>query len=146
MKILIQNKKIGLDWRILETFQAGIELQGFEVKSLKNNHGSLASAQAIFSKGELWLIGVDIPPYQPNNAPPGYENQRNRRLLLNRKELNYLSGKLNEKGLHLIPSKIYLKDNLIKVELALCRRKQKTDRREDIKKEISRREMRNFKI
>lgn len=146
MKILIQNKKIGLDWRILETFQAGIELQGFEVKSLKGNRGSLASSQAILSKGELWLIGADIPPYQPNNTPPGYESQRNRRLLLRREELNYLYGKLNEKGLRLIPSKIYLKDNLIKIELGLCRRKQKTDKREDIKKEISRREMRNSKF
>ena len=145
MANLSENRKARFDYVVLENFTAGLELKGFEVKSAKSGHANLAGAQAIFRGGEFWLVGVDIPPYQAKNTPKDYDGARSRRLLLNREEINYLSGKLREKGLSLIPLKLFLKNNLIKVELALVRHKNKTDKRELIKKEIARREMKNIR-
>lgn len=134
MKIISENKKAYFDYEILDRYEAGVELRGFEVKSAKNGRFNIAGSYVILRGGEAWLINSDIPPYQPKNTPPDYDSKRNRRLLLNRKEIKFLSGKLQEKGLTLLPLKIYIKNNLIKLELGLARHKKEYDKRETIKK------------
>ncbi len=142
MANLSENRKARFDYAVLENFTAGLELKGFEVKSAKSGRANLAGAQAIYRGGEFWLVGMDIPPYQANNTPKDYDSRRSRRLLLNRQEINYLAGRLREKGSSLIPLKLFSKNNSVKVELGLARRAKKSDKREIIKKEIARREMR----
>ncbi|MCL5733180.1 MAG: SsrA-binding protein SmpB [Patescibacteria group bacterium] len=142
MASLSENRKARFDYAVSENLTAGLELKGFEVKSAKNGRANLAGAQAIYRGGEFWLVGVDIPPYQPKNIPADYDSRRSRRLLLTHQEINYLAGRLKEKGSTLIPLRLFLKNNFVKVELGLAHRKKKTDKREIIKKEIARREMR----
>lgn len=143
MASLSENRRARFDYIILKNFVAGLELKGIEVKSVRAGRANIAGAQVIFRGGELWLVGADISPYQPKNTSPNYDSHRNRRLLLNHREINYLAGKLQEKTLNLIPLKLFLKNNFIKVELGMARRKKKTDKREIIKREIARREMRS---
>jgi SsrA-binding protein len=142
MASLSENRRARFDYTVLENFTAGLELKGFEAKSAKNGRANLAGAQAICRGREFWLVGADIPPYQANNYPKDYDSRRSRRLLLSRQEINYLAGRLREKGLSMIPLKLFLKNNFVKVELGLARRTKKSDKREIIKKEIARREMR----
>jgi SsrA-binding protein len=105
-QVFIQN--------ILEKFEAGIELKGFEVKSLREGRGSLKGSYVRIKNGEAFIVNFNIPPYQPKNTPKDYDENRERRLLLKRKEINYLIGKSNEKGLTIIPTKVYSKGNLIR--------------------------------
>ncbi len=143
MASLSENRKARFDYAVLENFTAGLELKGFEAKSAKSGRANLAGAQAVYRGGEFWLIGMDIPPYQANNSPEDYDSRRSRRLLMNREEINYLAGRLREKGLMMIPLKLFSKNNFVKVELGLARHTKKSDKRETIKKEIARREMRS---
>lgn len=140
---LIDNKKLGLTYSISETIQAGIELFGFEVKSLRQKLGSLEGARVIVRGGEAFVVGMYIPAYQPANTPKHYDEHRTRRLLLTKKELAYLAGIEQAKTLTLIPSSLYLTNRLIKCEVALCKKKQAHDKRETIKKDIARRELRD---
>ena len=142
MEILILNKKVRLNYETLETYEAGIELLGFEVKALRQKKGELAAAHVSVRGGEAYLIGVTIPPYQPSNTPKGYEPDRNRRLLLSKKEIAALSGAEDKKGLTIVPILMYNKGRKIKVQIAVVRGKKKFDKRQTIKKRETERDMR----
>ncbi len=138
----LEYKKLGLTYTVTQTFTAGIELLGFEVKSLKTGLGSLDGSKVIVRGGEAYAVGIYIPPFQPANTPAGYDNNRTRRLLLTKDEIRELSHLEQTKGLTIIPSVVYTHNNLIKCEIAVCKKKQASDKRESIKQEISRRELR----
>lgn len=142
-KILAENKKAYFDYDILEKFEAGIELTGHEVKSAKMGRASLKSAHGIIRGGEAFVIGLEISSFQPNNTPEDYDPKRVRKILLNQKEINYLTGKLQEK-LTLITTKMYSKGGLIKIELGLGKGRKKKDKREYLKKREVDREIRKF--
>lgn len=145
MKSLAENRRARFDYAVLETYEAGIELTGQEVKSVKSNRASLAGSFALIRGGEAWLTNAQIPPYQAGNAPPDYDASRTRRLLLSKNEIKSLEGKLHEKGYTLVPLRMYLKRNLVKVELGLARSKKHADRRQDIKKKEDIREARRLR-
>lgn len=131
---LIQNKKVRLNYEITETFQAGMELFGLEVKSLREGHGSLDGAYVIIRGNEAFLVGATIPPYQPSNTPKSYDPLRNRRLLLTKKEIARLSGFEKQKGLTITPISVYNKSSKIKIDIGVAKGKKKYDKRESIKK------------
>lgn len=133
MPVLIENKKIFFDYDILEKFEAGIELFGFEVKSLKNKRGFLKGSRVIIRGGEAFIVGMEISAFQPKNAPKDYDSQRTRRLLITKKEIKYLAGKSEESGLTLAPLAIYNKGRLVKLRFALAKGLKKRDKREKIK-------------
>lgn len=139
---LVVNKKIGLDYEILETFEAGLELLGFEVKSIRNRQGSLIGSYVTVRGGEAFLIGADIPPYQEKNTPESYNSRRNRRLLLTKPEIEKLASLEAQKGLTIAPISVYNKGSKVKIEIALVRGKKKFDKRQDIKKRTTDREIR----
>jgi len=141
MKVLTENKKAYFDYQILEKFDAGLVLLGTEVKSIKLGRINLAGSYVVFKGEELYLIGAKIPPYQPKNAPPDYEPERSRKLLLNKAEIKKLIGKTKQKGLTLIPLKVYTKHAKIKLEFGIGRGKKKIDKRESIKKREAEREI-----
>ena len=138
---LVLNKKLTLNYVIVSTYEAGIELFGFEVKSLREKQGSLDGSRIIIRGGEAFLIGAYIPPYQPANTDKSYDPYRTRKLLLKKSEIEELYNKEQTKTLTLCPVSLYLKKNLIKCEVAVCKKKDNKDRREDIKKDIARREL-----
>lgn len=139
---LIENKKVGLDYEILETFEAGLELLGFEVKSLRARQGSLLGSHVTIRGGEAYLIESNIPPFQMNNTPDSYNPRRNRRLLLTTPEIHKLASLEAKKGLTIVPISVYNKGRKIKVEIAIVRGKKKHDKRQDIKKRDTDREVR----
>ena len=130
MANLVENPKARFNYEIQETLEAGIELLGHEVKALKARQGSLEGAYVIVRGGEAYAVNIFIPPYQENNTPSGYEPRRNRRLLLNKKEIAELSGD----DLTIVPIAIYNKGDFIKVSVAIVRGKKKYDKRETAKK------------
>jgi len=142
MPALVDNKKAHFNYEILDKFDAGIELLGFEVKSVKNHRGSLEGAFVIIRGGEAYLIGANIPPYQAQNTPPDYDPVRNRRLLLTKKEIAELAEKGGNKALTIVPLSMYNKGVKIKVSIATVRGKKKYDKRETIKKKEVGRELR----
>ena len=139
---LIESKKLHLTNIITDTKEAGIELFGFEVKSLRKKQGSLDGAKVIIRGGEAFLVGAYIPPFQPANTPKNYDSYRTRRLLFNKAELLDLYNLEQSKTLTLAPHSLYLKNTYIKCGVAVCKKKDSRDKREDIKKDISKREMR----
>lgn len=141
MQILLENKKAYFDYEILEKFVAGLALKGFEVKSLKNKRGNLAGSRVIIRGSEAFVVGMEIPPYQPKNTAADYEPQRTRKLLLTKKEISYLEGKSRERGLTLIPLKLYNIKGLIKLEFAVVKGKKKYDKREKIKERETKRKI-----
>lgn len=141
MATLIANKKISFNYEILEQLEAGIELFGYEVKSLREKHGSLEGAHVGIRGGEAFLLGADIPAYQPANAPENYDAKRARRLLLAKHEIQTLIGKEKQKGLTLVPVSMYTKGRHIKVSLAVVRGKKQYDKRQTIKKRDTEREL-----
>jgi len=145
--MLIQNKKAHFDYEILEKFTAGIELLGFEVKSIRGKQGSLEGAYVTIRGGEAYLINASIPPFQPGNTPKDYDPIQNRRLLLTKKEISELAGQENKKGLTIIPLSMYNKGRKIKVDIAVARGKKKFDKRETLKARDAKREIeRTLKI
>lgn len=141
-KVYSENKKAYYDYEILEKFEAGMVLLGQEVKSIRAGHITLSGSYVVInSKGEPGLIGSKIPPYQPNNAPADYNIERTRKLLLNKKEIDYLQDRAKNKGFSLIPLKVYDKSGRIKLEFALARGKKKYDKKESIKKRDVQREV-----
>jgi SsrA-binding protein len=142
---LAENRRARFDHEIVDTIEAGIELQGPEVKSVKTGHFELSGSYALIRRNELWLLNSKIPPYQANNMPEGYEPERSRRLLLKKEEISALTGKLKEKGWSLIPLHAYLKHGIIKLALGLGRARNKGDKREHIKKrDLERETQRKF--
>src|SRR3989338_6707999 len=143
--ILLENKKAYFDYEVLEKLGAGLELLGREVKSLRNKQGSLAGSRALMRGGEAYLVGMTITPYQTKNRPnppDGGAEQRTVKLLLTKKEINYLAGKAEEKGLTIIPLNIHERGKKIKAEIGLARGKKKFEKKEKIKKRDTEREMR----
>lgn len=141
MSILAENKKAYFNYQIIENFNAGISLIGQEVKSVKTRGVNLAGSYVVLKNEEAYWIGAKIPPYQPKNAPPDYEPERSRKLLLRKKEIKYLIGKVKEKGLTLVPLKLYTKKGTIKMEFAIVKGKKQFDKRESIKKKEAKREI-----
>lgn len=139
---LISNKKAYFDYEILQKYEAGIELLGFEVKSLKGGQGSLLGAYIAVRGGEAFVVNMQIPPYQPANTPTNYDPLRTRRLLLTKKEISQLLGEEGQKGLTIVPLSVYNKGRKLKVEIAVVRGKKKYDKRQAIKKRDSDREIR----
>lgn len=143
MPIITTNKRAYFDYNILETFEAGIEFFGFEVKSIRAGRINLAGSYVLIRGNQAWLLNADIPPYQPKNAPQDYDSKRTRRLLLKKSEIKNLIGRIQEKGLTLLPLKVYTKNRKIKLEIGLAKSRKKADKRElikkrDIEREISR--------
>ena len=137
------NKRANFDYEISQKFEAGIELLGFEVKAAKSGRMNIAGSYAVIRDGQAWLLNADIPPYQPGNTPADYNSKRSRRLLLKNAEIKYLTGKSQEKGLTILPLRVYLRKGLVKLELGIGRSRKKQDKREvirsrEIQREISR--------
>ena len=142
---LTENKRAYFDYEILEKYEAGIELSGQEVKSIKTGRINLAGSHIIIRGNEAWLLNADIPPYQPKNAPVNYDPKRARRLLLHKSEIAGLTGKTKEKGLTLLPLKVYIKGQKIKIEIGLGKSRKKADKREAIRKREIEKEIRRIK-
>lgn len=138
---LVINKKARFNYEITETFRAGLELVGYEVKSLKARHGSLDGAYVVVRGGEAFIINMEVPAYQPKNTPPEYDSRRNRRLLLTKTEIEALSGAEIKKGLTIIPLMVYNEGRKVKVEIGIARGKKQFDKREAIKKRESDRDI-----
>ncbi len=134
MSVVSVNKRARFDYEILETYEAGIELKGFEVKAVKTGHINLAGAYVIIRTNQAWLINADIPPYQPKNTPPDYDSKQSRRLLLHSSEIKRLVGRTQEKGLTLVPLEVYIKNRRIKLKVGLAKSRKEFDKRELIKK------------
>ena len=132
-KLIVDNRRARYDYELLERFEAGLVLTGTEVKSLRQGRASLGQAFADLRDGELWLVGAEIATYDQGNIA-NHEPARDSKLLLHRSELASLHGKVREKGLTLVPTRMYWKDGRAKVELALARGKQTIDKRRDIAK------------
>jgi SsrA-binding protein len=134
------NRRARHKFEVLERMEAGIELQGSEVKSLRDGKAQINEAYAVVDRGEVWLRGAHIPPYAPA-SDQNHDPDRQRKLLLHRREIERLIGKTAERGLTMVPTRIYFKGNLAKVELALARGKEGRDRRRDIQKRDVQREI-----
>jgi SsrA-binding protein len=137
-----ENRKARFDYEIIEKYEAGIELIGNEVKSVRGGQMSLEGAFVIVRGGEAFLINANIPAYQIKNAPKDYDPLRNRKLLLTKKELIELADNDKNKSLTIVPISVYNKSRKIKVEVALVKGKKKFDKRETIKKRETDREIR----
>ncbi|MCD6149136.1 SsrA-binding protein SmpB [bacterium] len=134
MKVLAENKRAFHNYEILERFNAGISLLGQEVKSIRTRGVGLAGSYVIIRQNEVFWVGAKISPYQPKNAPPDYNPERSRKLLLKKSEIKYLIGKSRQRGLTLLPLKVYTKGSKIKLEIGLAKGRRKVDKRERIKK------------
>lgn len=134
MTVFSENRKAYFDYEILEKFEAGLVLSGAEVKSIRGGRMNLTGSYVNFHNGEPYLIGASIAPYQPKNQPIDYDPSRTRKLLFNKKEIDYFLGKTKQKGLTLIPLKVYNKGRRIKIEIGLARGKKQYDKRATIAK------------
>ncbi|MFZ2500996.1 MAG: SsrA-binding protein SmpB [Minisyncoccia bacterium] len=138
--ILIEYKKALMKFAPIETFSAGLELLGTEVKSLRAKQGSLDGARVVVRGGEAFIVGMTIPPYQQANTAKDYDPERTRRLLLEKKEIHTLAIEEAKKGLTIIPLEVYSSGRLVKARIAIVRGKSKFDHREDLKKRDASRE------
>jgi len=143
MEIISRNKKARFNYEILERFEAGISLKGTEVKSIRNKNISLEESYAQIKDNEVFLLNLHISPYEQGNRE-NHEPTRIRKLLLHRQEIKKLIGVTQQKGLTLLPVTLYIKNGIIKVELALGRGKRLVDKREDLKKKAVEREIDRF--
>ena len=146
MKLIANNKKAYHDYFILETYEAGIALHGTEVKSLRMGKCSIKEAFIRVENEEVYVYGMHISPYEKGNIF-NKDPLRVRKLLLHKSEIRKLLGKTKEKGMTLVPLKVYFKDSLVKVEIGLARGKKMYDKRADIAKKDQRRELeKDFKV
>lgn len=141
-QIYADNKKAYFDYEIIEKYEAGLVLIGQEVKSIRNGKINLSGSYVVFKDNQPEMIGTKIPPYQVKNAPADYNSERSRKLLLNKKEIDYLAGKVKERGFSLVPLKVYNKNGRIKLEFGLAKGKKKFNKKESIKKRDTDREIR----
>ncbi len=139
-KIIATNRKASFNYHLMEKFEAGLQLVGSEVKSLRTASANISEAYAVMKKGELWLINANINPYDPANYL-NHKPKRDRKLLLHKRELLKIDQKLKERGLTLVPTKIYFKEGRAKCEIALAKGKKSYDKRESIKKRDINREL-----
>lgn len=136
------NRKASFDYSLERTFQAGIVLQGSEIKSLRARNLSLGDGYVQERNGELWLLGVHIAPYEKSDSFEQSDPVRPRKLLLHRKEINQILSRIKEKGYTLIPTKVYIERGRAKVEVALAKGKKQYDKRETIQKRDAERAIR----
>ena len=139
-KLIADNRRARHDYELLERFEAGLVLTGTEVKSLRDGRASLAQAFADVRDGEVWLVGAEISTYEQGNIA-NHVPTRDRKLLLHRGEIASLYGKVRERGLTLVPTRMYWKDGRAKVEIALARGKQTIDKRRDLQKRDAQRQI-----
>jgi SsrA-binding protein len=139
-KLIVQNRRARHEYQVLDSFEAGIELRGTEVKSLRAGQITLKDSYADVQSGEMYLIGAHINPYEQGNIY-NHDPERPRKLLMHKHEIERLSSQVAEKGLTLIPLRVYFKDGRAKVELGLCRGKQTHDKRATIRERDAKREM-----
>lgn len=148
LKIIASNRKAYHEFHILEKFEAGLELSGSEVKSLREGRASLKEGYCLVRKGEVWAVGLHISPYS-HTGYSGHEPVRDRRLLLNRREIGKLQKAVDQKGMTIVPLRIYFKSGWAKLEIALAKGKHHYDKKEALKaKDLKRhteREMRNYR-
>jgi SsrA-binding protein len=130
-KLIAENRRARHDYQLLDRFEAGLVLTGTEVKSLRDGRATLAQSWAEVRDGEAWLMGAEIATYDQGNRA-NHEPTRPRKLLLHRREIDSLYGKVREKGLTVVPTRLYFKDGRVKVELALARGKDVRDKRRDV--------------
>jgi SsrA-binding protein len=131
MKLIAENRRARHDYELLDRYEAGLVLTGTEVKSLRQGRASVAQAYAEVRDGEAWLVNASIATYDPGNIA-NHEPERPRKLLLHKREIASLIGKVQERGFTLVPTRLYFKDGRAKVELALARGKERHDKRRDI--------------
>ncbi|GMT49604.1 MAG: SsrA-binding protein [bacterium] len=143
IKLVSHNRKARYDYEVISRYEAGIVLVGTEVKSIRNGMVNLVDSYAKFIQDELWLVNMHISEYRFGNVY-NHEPRRSRKLLLHKKELNKLERATKEKGLTLIPMKLYLKNGKVKVEIGLCKGKKLYDKRESTKEKEMDREMRRI--
>jgi len=137
-KIVATNRKARHEYFVLESFEAGIALTGTEVKSLRRGNVNLTDGYATVKNGEVWLSGMHVSPYEQGSYA-NVDPLRDRKLLLHRKEIRRIAGRVNEAGVTLIPLQVYFKNRTAKVQLAVCRGKRAYDKREDIaRREVER--------
>jgi SsrA-binding protein len=141
VKSISRNRRAAHDYDIVDKLECGIVLVGTEVKSLRENSCSLEEAYAKLEDGQVWLIGTDIPEYSKGNRL-NHKTRRPRKLLMHRREIEKFAGKASERGFTLIPLRMYFKNGLAKVELAVGRGKAKHDKRQDLKKADAQKEIR----
>lgn len=141
-KTILSNRRARKDYEILETHEAGIALQGAEVKSLRDGNANLKDAYASVDGGELWLLNLHIGPYPGAGKYQQHDPERPRKLLMHRREIDRLLGRVIEKGLTLVPLRLYFKGGRAKVEIGVARGKKVHDKREEMKREAADREIR----
>ena len=139
-KPIAENRRARHDYHLLERLEAGLALTGTEVKSLRAGQASLQRAFADVRDGEIWLVGAHIPEYAQGNLA-NHDPDRDRKLLLHRREIDSLLGKVRERGLTLVPTRLYFKNGRVKIEIALARGKEARDKRRDIAERDARRQI-----
>jgi SsrA-binding protein len=139
-KPIVENRRARHDYHFLERFEAGIVLAGTEVKSLREGRAQLRQAYADVRDGEIWLIGAHISPYEHGNIA-NHDPERDRKLLLHSREIASLIGKVQQRGLTLVPTRLYFKNGRVKVELALARGKEQRDKRQDLARRDAQRQI-----
>ena len=130
-----------LDYEILEEYEAGLELLGGEVKSLRAHHGKLEGSHIIVRNNEAFVVGMSVPPYQPGNTSPDYDPERTRKLLLTHKEIAAIAGAEGQKGLTIVPLSVYNKGKVLKMRIAVARGRKKYDKRAVLKERDTKREI-----
>ncbi len=140
-RIFADNRQARFNYEILETYEAGIELRGTEVKSIRAGKANLRDTYATIRDGQVWLLNMYVAPHHTTSAYFNHEPTRTRRLLMNKQEIRKLIGKVQQQGLTLVPLKLYLKNGWIKVDLALARSKKLHDKRAAIKEREDKREI-----
>ncbi len=139
-RVAISNRRARHEFEILDSWECGIVLEGSEVKSIRDGRANLADAYARIDDGEVWLIGAEIPEYEYGNRL-NHKPKRSRKLLLHRKEIDRFAGKAADKGLTLVPLRMYFREGKAKVELAVAKGKQAHDKRESLKKADAKRDI-----
>jgi SsrA-binding protein len=139
-KTIAENRRARHDYHLLERVEAGLALTGTEVKSLRSGRATLAQAYAEVREGEAWLVGMEIATYDQGNRA-NHEPMRARKLLLHRREIDSLYGMVREKGVTLVPTRLYFKDGRVKVELAVARGKERRDKRRDLQQRDAQRQI-----
>jgi SsrA-binding protein len=143
-KSFAENRKARHDYSILESFEGGLVLLGQEVKSVREGGAKLEGAYLQVMGGELWLVGARISPYSKAGRIDGYDPQRTRKVLVTKKELRYLAGKLQQKGLTIVPFSLYPSARRIKLSFSLCQGKKSYDKRETLKQRDINRQVGRF--
>lgn len=139
---MVQHKKARLDYEIIEEYEAGIELLGLEVKSLRAGQAKLEGSHVVVRGGEAYVVGMVISPYQPANTPTEYDPNRTRKLLLTKKEIADIASQEGQKGLTVVPLSVYNKNGKLKMRIAVARGRKKYDKRAVLKKRDTERDIR----